>query len=197
MSHQAQQTPASTNEFDAAKVIVETLKGLDKQQQARAIKFACESLDMQAPALGAASHGGGASPQPAITSAPSATDIKQFTASKAPKSDQQFAAVVAYYHRFVAPEAERKDAITADDLQDAARKVGRRRPHRITLNNAKNAGYLDTAERGSFKINTVGENLVAVTLPGNGGEGGNSGRSRGRNKPGRKAGSTRKKGRTR
>ena len=30
------------------------------------------------------------------------------------------------------------------------------------------AGLLDKAERGAFSINTVGENLVAVTLPGNG-----------------------------
>lgn len=196
MSHQAQQTQVS-NEFDAAKVIVETLKGLDKQQQARAIKFACEALEMQPPAPGAASHGGSAPLPPATISAATATDIKQFTASKAPKSDQQFAAVVAYFHRFVAPEAERKDAINAEDLKDAARKVGRKRPHRVTLNNAKNAGYLDAAERGSFKINTVGENLVAVTLPGNGGEGGNSGRGRSRAKPGRKPGSTRKKRRSR
>ncbi|NUQ53079.1 MAG: hypothetical protein HUU19_10335 [Phycisphaerales bacterium] len=196
MSHQAQQTQAS-NEFDAAKVIVETLKGLDKQQQARAIKFACEALEIQPPVSGAASHGGSAPLTPATISVPTATDIKQFTASKAPKSDQQFAAVVAYFHRFVAPEAERKDAINAEDLKDAARKVGRKRPHRVTLNNAKNAGYLDAAERGSFKINTVGENLVAVTLPGNGGEGGSIGRGRSRAKPGRKPGSTRKKRRSR
>ena len=32
-------------------------------------------------------------------------DIRQFTAAKAPKSDQQFAVVVAYFYRFEAPEA--------------------------------------------------------------------------------------------
>ena len=36
----------------------------------------------------------------------------------------------------------------------------------MTLNNAKNQGYLDSAERGAFQINSVGENLVAMTLPG-------------------------------
>jgi hypothetical protein len=35
-----------------------------------------------------------------------------------------------------------------------------------TLNNAKGLGYLDSPERGQFTINTVGENLVAMTLPG-------------------------------
>ena len=36
-----------------------------------------------------------------------------------------------------------------------------------TLNNAKAQGYLDAAERGTFRINTVGENLVAMTFTGN------------------------------
>lgn len=152
---------------------------------------------MQAPAVGAVSHAGGGTVQAAPTSSAAPTDIKQFTASKAPKSDQQFAAVVAYFYRFVASEAERKDAITAEDLKDAARKVGRKRPHRVTLNNAKNAGYLDAAERGNFKINTVGENLVAVTLPGNGGESGGSNGGRSRTKPGRKPGKAAKKARRR
>lgn len=168
MTQQAQH--AITDEFDAAKVIVETLKGLDEGQQVRAIKFACESLQMHAPTVGAPSVLGAPSTPPSGLASAASSDIRQFTASKSPKSDLQFAAVVAYFYRFVAPEAERKDAIAVEDLKDAARKVGRKRPHRATLNNAKNAGYLDAAERGSFKINTVGENLVAVTLPGNGGD---------------------------
>jgi hypothetical protein len=36
------------------------------------------------------------------------------------------------------------------------------------LNNAKNQGYLNPAARGEYAINTVGENLVAMTLPGGG-----------------------------
>lgn len=118
-------------------------------------------------------------------------DIKAFTEAKAPKSDQQFAAVVAYYYQFEASEAERKDTIDAGTLTNAARLVGRKRPPKpnITLANAKNAGYLDSAERGHFKISTVGENLVAVTLPGGSPE--TPGARRGgprakRNKPGAK-----------
>lgn len=158
------------NEFDAAREIVAILKPLDAQQRGRAIRFACESLDVQAPA-GATQFTAGQVSQVLVTGAganPSsaAPDIKQFSDSKAPQSDQQFAAIVAYFYRFVAPEKDRKEAITADDLKEAARLVGRKRPHRITLNNAKNAGYLDSAERGKFRISTVGENLVAVTLPG-------------------------------
>jgi hypothetical protein len=35
-------------------------------------------------------------------------------------------------------------------------------------NNALNQGYFDRAERGEFKLNAVGENLVAMALPGTG-----------------------------
>ncbi len=99
------------------------------------------------------------------------TDIKTFIATKKPNKDVQFAAAVAYYYRFEAAPAERKDAIDKDDLQEATRKAGRERFGNplATLNNAHKLGLLDRgAEKGTFTINSVGENLVAMTLPGNG-----------------------------
>ncbi|MCU1248851.1 MAG: hypothetical protein JWQ49_1880 [Edaphobacter sp.] len=98
-------------------------------------------------------------------------DIKSFLAAKQPKNDTQFAAVVAYYYRFEAPE--KKDAITTDDLLEACRLAVYKRPPAPgqTLRNAVNAGLLDKKERGSFSINSVGENLVAVTLPSDGASG--------------------------
>jgi len=44
-----------------------------------------------------------------------------------PRNDVQFAAAVAYYYRFEAPPADRKEAIDKEDLQEAARKAGRER----------------------------------------------------------------------
>jgi hypothetical protein len=161
-----------TSHFDAAKKIVEAVTGLDKTAQALALRFACETLGLQ-PAVGAQ-----APVAPNATALPPAavgthgvthsTDIKQFTAAKAPPSDVQFAAVVAYFYRFEAPEAARRETIDANTLQEAARLAGRRRPAHpgLTLNNAKNAGYLDAAGKGLFRINSVGENLVAMALPG-------------------------------
>jgi hypothetical protein len=97
-----------------------------------------------------------------------APDIKSFIATKNPKSDVQYAAVVAYYYRFEAQESDRKESITSEVLQQSTRLAGRKRLEKpiMTLNNAKNLGYLDSAARGEFRINTVGENLVAMTLPG-------------------------------
>jgi hypothetical protein len=60
-----------------------------------------------------------------------------------------------------------------DDLQEATRKSGRERLKRPdqTLRNAHMLGLLDKGdEPGTFCVNTVGENLVAMTLPGDGTE---------------------------
>ena len=80
----------------------------------------------------------------------------------------QFAAVVAYYYRFEAPSDESLESISPEVLQNAARLANRHRLSRPrqTLLNAKAQGYLDLAERGQYRINSVGENLVAMTLPG-------------------------------
>jgi hypothetical protein len=192
MTQQVQQPQGRTSHFDAAKVIVETLQGLDKTSQALAMRFAAETLGLQSatvtetPAAPVMQPSAAASPQ-GSGGATHSTDIKQFTAAKAPKSDQQFAAIAAYFYRFEAPEAQRKDTIDADSLLEAARLAGRKRPGnpRFTLNNAKNSGYLDVASTGKYRINSVGENLVAMALPGNASEG-SPARRAGKKKSGKK-----------
>lgn len=166
----------SKNDFDAAKEISELLNGMEKERQQRVLRWVAESLEI---ALHTKPHGAHeqVSPQPPAGLADgsaaaavhgSTVDIKSFIESKKPKSDTQFAAATAYYYRFEAAADERKESITAEILQNAARLASRSRFAKplMTLNNAKNQGYLDASERGAFKINNVGENLVAMTLPG-------------------------------
>ena len=76
--------------------------------------------------------------------------------------------MAAYYFRFEAGQSQRRETITSEALQEAARLCARPRfKHPVmTLTNAKNQGYLDSPVRGEFSINTIGENLVAMTLPG-------------------------------
>jgi hypothetical protein len=170
----------SGSDFDAAKAVADKLKGMEKERQQRVLRWVAESLGLvdsgaestdrltrETNAATGASTSSHADQQTHHRQQRSA-DIKSFVDSKKPKSDVQFAAVVAYYYRFEAPAESRKDSIDAQTLQEAARLAGRRRPPkpRMTLNNAKNLGYLDSAERGQFRINSVGENLVAMTLPG-------------------------------
>lgn len=176
----------SSEDFDAAKAVFEQLKDLPRDRQERVLRWISEGIGIHL--VGAAVQVGAAPPQTENATAgmqtearthlhqhvAAAQDIKSFVGDKAPKSDNQFAAVVAYYYRFEAPAAQRKDSIDSAVLQEAARLAGRKRlaQPRYALNNAKNAGYLDSAGRGQFAINSVGENLVAMALPGDGVVGG-------------------------
>ncbi len=170
----------SGSDFDAAKAVAEQLKGMDKERQQRILRWVAESFSLDlgiAPAM-ERSTGETGTATGGLTLLRADTqqarrhqrpaDIKSFVDSKSPKSDVQFAAVVAYFYRFEASAESRKDFIDAQVLQQAARLAGRRRlPSPLaTLNNAKNLGYLDSPDRGQFRINSVGENLVAMTLPG-------------------------------
>ena len=160
------------DEFDALRTIVKTLEAFGADDQNRILRWAAEKLGLSQPQRRTAPAADLGSPgiPPALPEVPlgGTTDIKSFVAQKKPKNDTQFAAVVAYYHRFEAPQ--KKDSITQVDLLDACRMANYPRPPAPgqTLRNAVNAGLLDRAERGAFSVNSVGENLVAVTLPGDG-----------------------------
>lgn len=173
-------------DFDTAKVVFEKLKDVPPERRKRILTWVAEGLGVvlqaapvapsmplqHTPATPAALPGHPPQSQP--------TDIKTFVATKAPKSDVQFSATVAYYYRFEAPAASRRETIDGDTLQEAARLAGRNRlgNPRVTLNNAKNLGYLDSNSPGEFSINSVGENLVAMTLPGTPEGGGKAKRTR-------------------
>ncbi|OQY75772.1 MAG: hypothetical protein B6D44_00765 [Ignavibacteriales bacterium UTCHB2] len=160
------------DDLDAVRQLVTILEKFDKTDQERIIKWAREKL--------------GLSLQPTVSIATPQNqlqanfqlpdyrtkDLKSFVNEKSPSSDMQFAVTVAYYYKFEAPEKEKKDSINSEILQDAARLSGRKRlgnPGQ-TLINASFNGMLDKSdEKGAYKINTVGENLVAMTLPHNAG----------------------------
>jgi hypothetical protein len=185
------------DDFDIAKAVFDKLKDVPLERKKRILSWVAESLGVSIPAPTPAYHQhvptATTSPGTAISAQPgSSTDIKSFVAAKAPKSDRQFAATVAYYYRFEAPAEQRRTTITSDILQEAARLAGRSRFAKpiATLNNAKNSGYLDSGARGEFSINSVGENLVAMTLPG----GGDVGRTPAKRSSGKSRQKTRRKG---
>lgn len=179
-------THSQADDFDVGKAIFDQLKDLPPERQQRVLRWVAEGLGIASTPAPNPSHAFAGSPAaPHVPAAPvgampslgaasalpgGSADIKSFISSKAPKSDQQFAAAVAYFYKFEAPPAARRDTINAEILQEAARLAARKRPTnpRFTLKNAKAAGYLDGAERGEYSINSVGENLVAMTLPGGG-----------------------------
>jgi hypothetical protein len=164
----------------AAQEIKGILAGRDSAEQERIIRWVGESLGLTLHLR--AKHPHATAERPDIeppedaldrvvpSEPPKPKDIKSFVQAKQPKSDMQFVAVVAYYHRFVA--SERKEAITTEDVQEGARHSGRAvfKTPSVTMSNAVQQGYLDRGARGEYKLNAVGENLVAMTLPGATGE---------------------------
>src|ERR1044071_4106480 len=117
--------PASSGKspLEAAQKIVAELTGMTPENQSLALKFAIETLGLQSPAassLGAAPAAPSSHPTKPLASSSTdhSTDIRSFTAMKAPKSDQQFTAVVAYFYQFEAKPAERKDVIDADTMKE-------------------------------------------------------------------------------
>ena len=169
-------TTKTPDDLEAVRNIVAALAPFKKDDQERIIRWAREKTGLSIAPADTARIAAPAAPglaaivapkTDAVAPQPSSANIKQFVESKSPKSDLHFAAVVAYFHRFNAPEAERKNVVTPEDLQEACRKADRERLKNPgqTLINAFHAGLLDREARGEFGINAVGENLVAMALP--------------------------------
>jgi hypothetical protein len=170
-------SPTKKNaDLNAVQVIRDALEEFDKDKREQIIRWARESLGLQTTA-----PTGTPTPSPASAGEPVAPpvspvpsyvpkDIATFVNEKNPQTDMQLAATIAYYYRFAAVPTERKEEIDAESLSDACRLAGR--PGKllkplITLNNAHAKGLLDRGSaRGKFIINSVGENLVGMTLPG-------------------------------
>lgn len=93
--------------------------------------------------------------------------IKEFKESKKPRSANEMAALVAYYLVNLAPQSERKDTVNQSDMETYFKIAGYPLPKqiRVTLQNAKTAGYFDAAGSGEYRLNAVGHNLVAHSMP--------------------------------
>lgn len=158
-------------EFDAITAIVRALQPLDEEARSRVLDYSLRRLGLRA----AASQ----TPEPAPTArgliatheaagrTPTVHDIRTLREEKQPKSANEMAALVGFYLAHLAPEADRKSDITADDITKYFHDANFPLPGtpRITLVHARNAGYFDAGTRGSYRLNPVGHNLVAHRLP--------------------------------
>ena len=93
-------------------------------------------------------------------------NIQTFFQQKKPTSDIEAATLVAYYYRYLAPNEQKRESIDPAFINDAFRLAGRPLPRKAeySLYNARNAGYLDIAGGGAYRLNPVGFNLVEHTL---------------------------------
>jgi len=194
-------TKQQVDDLEAVRSIAETLQPFPDLDRERILRWVRERLGMSAPAAPAVPHRPGeaatASPSSGASSAPgklegargTRQDIRSFVAEKDPRNDIELSATVAYFYRFEAPEDEQREAITGNDLVEACRAADRPRPSRPaqTLVNAYKAGVLDRGAYGKYRLNSVGENLVAMVLPDHDGE------SKARRTTGRKRTGSKKK----
>jgi hypothetical protein len=167
-------------ELEAIQQVLTALEALESDARQRVIDYVFQRLGLarstsvNAAAFGAGTQWRGAessSESPIETATEAIVDIRNLRASKSPKTDNEMAALVAYYLKHHAPSDEKKDAISTADLEKYFVQAGYPLPKqpRFTLQNAKNAGYFDPAGRGLFRLNPVGHNLVAHGLKSGGG----------------------------
>lgn len=160
------------DDLDAVKVLVEALEKFNDGERDRIIRWACEKLGAKNVILNLPEIKGIQRPDTengvSLQTSRSSTDIKSFVLEKKPVNDAQFVAVISYYYKFEAPDELKKDLIASEDLNEAARLADWTRFTKpaATLNNVySKSGFLDKADYGKYKLNTVGENLVAMVLP--------------------------------
>jgi hypothetical protein len=93
--------------------------------------------------------------------------IKVFKETKKPRSANEMAALVAYYLSDLAPPGARKHTINTKDIETYFKIAEFPRPEhvKVTLQNAKTAGYFDAIGEGEYKLNAVGHNLVVHSMP--------------------------------
>jgi hypothetical protein len=193
-------------ELSAIQAVMTALDGLDDAARRRALGYVFERLGIR----GDLSRGSVAAPplsldsgRPTVETPPPAApagessgvaDIRTLKEAKKPKSANEMAALVAFYVAELAPE--RRDTITRKDVETYFKQARFPLPSamRQTLPNAAAAGYLDFVSDGEFRLNPVGYNLVAHSLPrdGSASSTGSLPGPRRRAKAKRGAGSTRK-----
>lgn len=101
------------------------------------------------------------------------TDIRSLTAEKQPRSANEMVALVAYYLSELAAPDEHMDTVNIDLVKRYFKMAGFPLPSVLknALLNAEQAGYLQKVNRGEYKLNPVGYNLVAHSLPRSGSPG--------------------------
>jgi hypothetical protein len=162
-------------ELRAIQQVIAALSELDSGARARVINYVFQRLGIASPAALVETALPGAAPTQGVEAGVGVpqpgrrqVDIRTFGQEKSPRSANERVAVVGYYLSELAPGDERKVEITAADITKYFKQAAFPLPGaaRMTLVNAKNAGYLDAgADKGTYKLNPVGHNLVAHSLP--------------------------------
>ncbi len=162
----------SDSELMAMRAVLGALVPLKREGRARVLDYVLKRLGMPNEQVSASPLPIAESPISLSEPRPvaEASDIRSLTRQKAPRSANEMAALVAYYLAEAAPESLRKQTIGVEDIKTYFKQAQFKLPQspQQTLVNAKNSGYLESAGTGQYRLNPVGYNLIAHSLPGGG-----------------------------
>lgn len=155
--------------------IITALEALDEGARSTAITAACAHLNLKV-SPGAQGHAAAAHQATQVEATTvqhvhvhhgKKADIRSLKEEKNPDTAKQMACIVAYYLQELAPEGERKNTISAPDIEKYFKQANFKLPKLVAqvLVDAKRSGYFETAARGEYKLNAVGYNLVVHGLP--------------------------------
>lgn len=153
-------------ELNALNALVKALRPLSPESQRRVVDSAMVLLGT-GPASRAEASSSTVGPQGSSISNVTAKDIRALKEQKIPESANEMAAVVAYYLAEIVSPSDQKKTVDIADIEKYFKQAQYPLPSNVpmTLVNAKNAGYFDAVGGGQYKLNPVGYNLVAHTLP--------------------------------
>lgn len=158
-------------ELESITKIVEALKSLDDDSKFRVLDYVFSHLNIRYK-LGKSTvtddiESISSTESKKISSDFKMIDIRSLKEEKKPSTDREMAAIVGYYLSELAPIDERKESINQEDIVKYFKQADFKLPKhsRMTLPQAKEAGYFDTLARGQYKLNPVGYNLVVHNLP--------------------------------
>jgi len=161
-------------EVSAIHTVLAALDPLSTDARERVIAFVFHRLGVTWSGVPLSGASGRSRPDPSAgslpisrTSEPRPSDIRSLREQKSPRSAIEMTTLVAYYLENLAPLGERKSEFSGADLVRYFKQAGFPLPKSsvMTLVHTKNAGYIDGAGRGLYRLNPVGHNLVAHALP--------------------------------
>ena len=153
-------------ELKAIEEVIRSLSDLDPEAINRVLKYSLDRLGVSF-SIPLATSDRKKESTPSLKDNNSVQDIFSLKELKRPSKAIEMAALVGYYLSECAPQEDRKSEFGVIDAQKYFKQAKFKLPPKIslTLNNAKNSGYLDSAGHGKFKLNPVGYNLVVHNLP--------------------------------
>lgn len=168
-------TSEEDKELQAISATMKALVDLDSAQQKSALEYVMSRLGITTPKndngkvnthTGINNHEVQERDLTPIRQVGEVKDIRTLKEEKNPKSAIQMAVLVAYYLSRVVPNEEKMDSIGTNEIDkyfDQA-KYPLPKSSAVLLGDAKRAGYLESTERGKYKLNPVGYNLAAHSM---------------------------------